>query len=99
MENIGIILAGGTGERFGDTTPKQFIILHGRRVLDYSVSTFLKHDNINSVIIVCPKDWIKIIQKEYPNCLVVESGKTRKDSSFNGLKACSKNTKNVFYVD
>ena len=80
MENTGIILSGGIGERFGDTTPKQFIILHGRRVLDYSVSTFLKHEDITSVIIVCPSNWIKIIQKEYPNCLVVKSGKTRRES-------------------
>ena len=99
MKNVGIILAGGTGERFGDTTPKQFIILHGRRVLDYSVSTFLKHDNISFVVIVCPKNWIKIIQKEYPSCLVVQSGKTRKDSSFNGLNSCPKDTKNVLIHD
>jgi len=99
MKNVGIILAGGTGERFGETTPKQFIILHGRRVLDYSVSTFLKHNDINSVIIVCPTDWVKIIQNEYPNCLVVNAGKTRKDSSFNGLKACPKETKNVLIHD
>ena len=71
MKNIAIILAGGAGERFGSTTPKQFIILHGRRVLDYSVSTFLKHDQIESVIIVCPKDWLKIIENEYPNCKIV----------------------------
>ena len=41
MKNVAIILAGGTGQRFGDETPKQFIILHGRRVLDYSVNIFM----------------------------------------------------------
>ena len=99
MKNIAIILAGGAGERFGSTTPKQFIILHGRRVLDYSVSTFLKHDQIESVIIVCPKDWLKIIENEYPNCKIVCGGETRKDSSFNGLVACPSNTKNVLIHD
>ena len=99
MKNIGIILAGGLGERFGDTTPKQFIILHGRRVIDYSVSTFLKHNQINSVIIVCPKDWIKIIENEYPNCRVIGGGKTRRESSYNGLTACPSDTKNVLIHD
>ena len=43
MKNIAIILAGGSGSRFGDETPKQFIILHGRRVIDYSVNIFYQH--------------------------------------------------------
>ena len=40
MINTAIILAAGTGDRFGDETPKQFIILHGRRVVDYPIKTF-----------------------------------------------------------
>ena len=95
MKNIAIILAAGSGERFGDETPKQFIILHGRRVLDYSVNIFKKHKDIDDIIIVCPKEWINIIQNEYPDFKIVIGGKTRKDSSFNGLKACPNNTKNV----
>ena len=63
--NIGIILAGGSSTRFGDETPKQFLILHGRRVLDYSVNTFESNKHINKIIIVVPKEWEKRIQEEY----------------------------------
>ena len=50
MKNIAIILAGGSGSRFGDETPKQFIILHGRRVIDYSVNIFYQHNEIDEII-------------------------------------------------
>ena len=99
MKNIAIILAGGSGSRFGDETPKQFIILHGRRVIDYSVNIFYQHNEIDEIIISCPPNWIDIIQNEYPNCKVVKGGKTRKDSSYNGLKACPKDTNNVLIHD
>ena len=99
MKNIAIILAGGSGQRFGNETPKQFIILHGRRIIDYSVNVFYQHSDINNIIITCPPHWIDIIQDEYPNCKVIKGGKTRRDSSFNGLKACPKNTDNVLIHD
>jgi len=99
MKNVAVILAGGTGERFGEATPKQFIILHGRRVIDYSISMFNQHKHIDDIIITCPLGWIDIIQNEYPNCKVVLGGKTRKDSSYNGLLACPKGTKNVLIHD
>jgi len=99
MKNVAIILAGGAGKRFGDAVPKQFIILHGRRVIDYSIKTFLQHNDIDSVVIVCASNWEKIIQKEYPNCIVVKGGESRKNSSLFGLKACPKDTKNVLIHD
>ena len=99
MKNIAIILAAGIGNRFGDEIPKQFIILHGRRVIDYSIKTFINHKDIDETIIVCHPEWIKKIKLEYPNIKIIEGGKTRKDSSYNGLLACPKNTKNVLIHD
>ena len=64
MKNIAIILAGGLGERFASNTPKQFIILHGRRVIDYSISIFRMHKEISDIIIVCPERWIETISNE-----------------------------------
>lgn len=37
-----VLLAGGTGSRFGEGRPKQFAVLHGRSVLSYSLSLFLR---------------------------------------------------------
>ena len=96
---IAIILAGGSGSRFGDEIPKQFIILHGRRILDYSIKTFESHSEINEIIIVTSQNWLGQIQSEYPNYKVIEGGDTRRDSSYNGLLACPKNTDQVLIHD
>ena len=41
-KNIAIILAGGSGKRFGKNIPKQFKNLNGRKIIDYSIEIFLK---------------------------------------------------------
>ena len=94
-----IILAGGSGSRFGGETPKQFVEINGRRILDISVQTFVKHKLIDEVILVVHSEWIDKIQKEYQNLIVVSGGKTRRDSSQNGLNACSEDTKFVLIHD
>ena len=72
MKNVAIILAAGIGNRFGDEIPKQFIILHGRRVIDYSIKTFSNHKDIDETIIVCHPEWIEKISLEYPQVKIVE---------------------------
>ena len=37
---IALILAGGTGSRFGSTRPKQFTSVGGRTVLEHSIAAF-----------------------------------------------------------
>ena len=49
--NVAIILAGGEGVRFGDEIPKQFLILHGKRIIDYSIKTFEEATRIDKIII------------------------------------------------
>ena len=98
-KNIAIILAGGSGVRFGGETPKQFEILNGKRVIDYSLDTFSKHKDIDHIIVVCHKGWIKTLEEQYNYCTIVEGGETRKESSYLGLKACPSNTNNVLIHD
>ena len=99
VKNIAIILAGGSGIRFGGGTPKQFEILDGKEIIDYSLKVFFDHDAIDDIIIVSHKNWIKKLKKKYNNCIIVEGGNTRKESSYLGLKACPENTKNVLIHD
>ena len=51
MKNVAIILAGGSGSRFGGNVPKQFQLLNKRRIIDYSIKEFENHDLINKIII------------------------------------------------
>ena len=97
--NAGIIVAAGLGKRFTNKIPKQFISINGKEILAYSVETFFNHPKINELIIVCNKEWLKEVKKNYPYCKVVVGGKFRKDSSMNGINAVSKGIENVLIHD
>ena len=97
--NSAVIVAGGSGNRFGSKIPKQFIKIDGQEILSFSVKTFLEHPEIDEVIIVSHLEWIKIVSENYSDCKVVEGGKRRQDSSLNGIRATSENTENVLIHD
>ena len=68
MKNVAIILAGGIGSRIGGPMPKQFLSLNDKPVIVHTLENFQKHPQIDSIIVVCVKDWIshlKEILEEY----------------------------------
>ena len=97
--NSTVIVAGGSGTRFGGNIPKQFIKINGREILSYSVNTFLEHTQIDEVIIVSHIEWLRIVSENYSDCKVVKGGSRRQDSSLKGIQATSKNTENVLIHD
>ena len=97
--NIAIILAAGNSNRFGGNTPKQFIKIKDRLLIDFSIATFEKIKNINKIIIVVSKKYYSLMVKEYPQHSIILGGETRKESSYNGLLACDKETKKVLIHD
>ena len=60
--NTVIIVAGGSGSRFKNNTPKQFLKINEKEILSYSVNTFLIHNLIDDIIIVVHKDWIEHVK-------------------------------------
>ena len=99
LKNIAIILAAGSGKRFGKNIPKQFENLNGRKIIDYSIEIFLNNKFINGVVIVSNHQWMDFLINNYPECKVVLGGETRQESSFLGLKACPKDTNHVLIHD
>ena len=97
--NSAVIVAGGSGNRFGSKIPKQFIKIDGKEILSFSVNTFLEHPKIDEVIIVSHLEWLEIVSENYFDCKVVEGGKRRQYSSLNGIRATSENTENVLIHD
>ena len=97
--NSAVIVAGGSGTRFGGKIPKQFIKIDGQEILSFSVNTFLDHPQINEVIIVSHPYWIDMVAENYQNCKVVKGGKRRQDSSLNGVQATDDKTENVLIHD
>jgi len=52
VKNIAIILAGGKGERFKNSVPKQFSKLAGRKVIEYTLDVFENNSIIDEILIV-----------------------------------------------
>ena len=97
--NSAIILAAGIGTRFGGNIPKQFVKIDGKEILSFSVNTFRTHPQIDEVIIVCHNKWMDHVSTYYPDCIIVEGGVRRQDSSLNGIKAVSNQSLNVLIHD
>lgn len=81
-----IIVAAGEGTRFG--TAKQFSLLKGKTVLDWSLSRFEEHEAIDSIILVLGKDHSG---EEYLNrytkiAAIARGGEKRQDSVCSGLR-------------
>lgn len=55
---IGAIVAGGMGSRMGASVPKQFLRLGTRKILLWSVETFVNHPEVDAVIVGVPKEWL-----------------------------------------
>ena len=59
MAYVAIIFAGGTGKRMNTKSkPKQFLELHGKPILVYTLEKFDNHPEIDGIILVVLKDWI-----------------------------------------
>ena len=82
-----VIVGGGSGSRLGADIPKAFVLLGGKPIYFYSVTTFLNHPKISEVIFVTPKSFDG--QVSLSGVRSVAGGKTRQTSVFNGLKALS----------
>lgn len=96
---IAIILAGGTGERFGADIPKQFVNLNGRPIIAYCLETFMKHPDISDIVVSTHEKYMKTVKDLCPEAILVKGGNTRQESSLNALKACPEDTDYVLIHD
>ncbi|MGI6217046.1 MAG: 2-C-methyl-D-erythritol 4-phosphate cytidylyltransferase [Coriobacteriales bacterium] len=87
-----VILAGGSGERFGNPGGKQLFELLGKPVLTWSSEAFDAVADVGLIVIVCPEDRIeeycRVAIDPYPFVTPIEftaSGELRQESSFAGV--------------
>jgi 2-C-methyl-D-erythritol 4-phosphate cytidylyltransferase len=52
MRTVAVVLAGGTGERFGTSVPKQLLPFAGRPLIEHSVAAFDQAPAVDSVLVV-----------------------------------------------
>jgi 2-C-methyl-D-erythritol 4-phosphate cytidylyltransferase len=92
MKKYAIIVAGGTGRRMGSAMPKQFLLLHDKPVLYYTLKAFLEAYDDLQIVLVLPEDYSDIGKEvidayfDYTRIQVTFGGETRFHSVQNGLQ-------------
>lgn len=93
MSNIVIILASGTGTRFLSETPKQFIKLAGKRVIEHTLDCFEQHTLIDEILVVTSESHKLLVeeivlQNAYKKVRrILIGGETRQASTAAGIAA------------
>ena len=88
-----IILAGGTGERFGREGGKQLVEIAGKPILTWSAEAFDAVGDIGLIVIVCPEErqeeYLRRAIDPFPFATPVvtaPAGSIRQESAFSGLE-------------
>ena len=97
MEKYAVIVAGGSGQRMGTDKPKQFLLLHGKPVLWYTLTAFLSAFDDLHIILVLPAPWLEEgkavagLTALLGRISLATGGATRYNSVKNGLAAVPAN--------
>jgi len=92
MKKYAVIVAGGSGLRMGTQVPKQFLLLHGKPVLWYTLDVFLRAYEDLDIILVAPEEHMETARRVVyatfapERVRIVEGGQTRFQSVRNGLQ-------------
>lgn len=96
--NIAIVFAGGTGQRMNlGTRPKQFLELHGKPIIIYTLELFENSPSVDYIILVMLNEWIEYASeliKQYNITKVkkiISGGKTGQESIFRGVNCAYDN--------
>jgi 2-C-methyl-D-erythritol 4-phosphate cytidylyltransferase len=89
--NIGLVIAGGSGNRMGQDIPKQFMHVDGAPIIIWTLKAFEQHPDIAAIAVVCLKGWETVLQS-YANqfCIkklkwIFPGGDTGFESIHNGI--------------
>ena len=83
-----IVVAAGRGSRMLSDTKKQFMFLGDKPVVDYSIEFFTRCSFLDEIVLVVAKEDVEYCEKIMGDKVsrVVEGGRTRQESVYNGLK-------------
>ena len=95
--NIAAIFAGGSGIRMNTKSrPKQFLELHGKPIIIYTLELFDNHPDIDAITVACIQSWIPFLEKQIRKfeinkvVKIVSGGATGQESIYNALCAAEK---------
>lgn len=97
VERIALLLAGGRGERVGESCPKQFVVVGGIPLFVYTLRAFENHPGIDGLYVVCASEWEAHVCEEAAAHRIVKfrgtwpGGVTGLDSLRNGVNGLTAN--------
>ncbi|MBQ9705695.1 MAG: SDR family NAD(P)-dependent oxidoreductase, partial [Paludibacteraceae bacterium] len=103
--NIAVILAGGSGSRLGNETPKQFLKVAGKQVIEHTIDVFERCQLIDAVCIVSRPDYINeveaiVVRNKYKKVQkILQGGKERYHSSLAAINAYTDDSINLLFHD
>lgn len=103
--NVGVILAGGVGNRMGANRPKQFLKVAGKTVLEHTIDVFELNDTIDEIAIVANPFYISEVERIVLNNKwhkvkkIIEGGQERYHSSLSAIQAYQDEKPNLIFHD
>lgn len=103
MKNIAIILSGGTGTRLGESMPKQFLKVAGKKVIEHTLDVFQNHPLIDEIAVVVHADYIRDVESicvhnQYTKLKkILIGGKERYQSSLAAINAYEEEVNLIFH--
>jgi 2-C-methyl-D-erythritol 4-phosphate cytidylyltransferase len=104
MSIFAVIPAGGKGTRSGFNIPKQYLKINGKELIAYTLEVFQKNRSVDEIIISADPFYFQLlekIKKKYSFSKLtglVEAGKERQDSVYNGLLSLSASAGDIVIV-
>lgn len=83
-KNIIMITAGGVGQRFGSSTPKQYCILGGKPVISYVIEACKKSALADAILVAADPSYHNMLRESY-GVDTVASGQVLNETKRNGF--------------
>ncbi len=105
MRTVAVVLAGGTGQRFGGGLPKQLQLLAGKPLVEHSIAAFEAAPGVDSILLVMAAGFADQASKQlgagqYGKLTgIVDGGTARADSTRRAIAALGASECNVLLHD
>ena len=105
MRTVAVVLAGGTGQRFGGGVPKQLLLLAGKPLVEHSVAAFEAAPGIDEILLVMAPGFAEQVKKQlgggqYRKLVdVIDGGAARAESTRRAIAALGPGECNVLLHD
>jgi 2-C-methyl-D-erythritol 4-phosphate cytidylyltransferase len=94
MKTVALIVAGGSGERFGGDVPKQYQLAARRPLMSWTIERFEEAQAIDDIVLVVAEDYLLHVNNTVVNPFefrkvsrIVPGGETRTESVWKGLES------------